>query len=136
MSKYEASKLMQEMGAKLYPRRYRRYRDLRSFEDACDWAKTLDWQNNPYDRYLLKRELLHHLESTEFYKGSLNLFSIASRKEIAAEVERLMDEFPKEHKGMGVFAFVLTALPWRLAFKHGVAEQSRLAAALRKLDGT
>ena|SRR6516164_4593915 len=135
MSKHEPSKLMQEIGAKLYPRRYRRFKDLRSFEDACEWARTLDWQKNPYDRFLLRRELLHHLESTEFYKGGLNIFSFASRGEIAAEVERLMDEFPKEHKGMGVFAYVLTALPWRLAFRHGVEEQSRLAAALRKLEG-
>jgi hypothetical protein len=135
MSKYEPSKLMQEMGAKLYPRRYRRFKDLRSFQDACEWARTLDWQKNPYDRYLLRRELLHHLESTEFYKGDQNIFRLASREEIATEVERLLDGFANEHKTMGVFAYVLTTLPWHVAFKHGMAEQSRLAAALKKLEG-
>ena len=134
MSKYEPSQLMQEIGAKLYPRRYRRFKDLRSFQDACEWARTLDWQKNPYDRYLLRRELLHYLESTEFYRGGRNVFKLASRDEVAAEVDRLMDRFPNEYKTVGVFAYVLTALPWHLAFKHGMAEHSRSASASAKLD--
>jgi len=135
MSKYEPSELMQEIGARLYPRRYRRYKDLRSFQDACEWARTLDWQKNPYDRYLLRRELLHYLESTEFHRGGRNMFKFASREQIAAEVDGLMDRFPKEHKTAGVFAYVVTALPWHLAFKHGIAEHTRLTDALAKLEG-
>jgi hypothetical protein len=135
MSKYEPSKIMQEIGAKLYPRRYRRFKDLRTYQESCDWARTLDWKKNPYDRYLLRRELLHYLESTEFYKGGQNVFKFASRKEIAAEVDRLMDGFSDEYKRIGVFAYIVTSLPWHLAFKHGIAEQSRLAAALAKLEG-
>lgn len=135
MSKYEPSELMQEIGAKLYPRRYRRFKDLRSFHEACEWARTLDWQKNPYDRFLLRRELLHYLESTEFYRAGRNVFKFASREEIAAEVERLMDGFSRESKTIDVFAYVLSALPWHLAFKHGMAEHSRLAAALARLEG-
>ena len=99
---------MLEIGAKLFPRRYRRFRDLCPYQEAREWARTLDWRQNPYDRFLLRRELLRHLESTEFYEGLRNVFTFASRDEIAAEVDHLMDKFPDEFEGIGVFVYVLS----------------------------
>jgi hypothetical protein len=93
----------------------------------------LDWHGNPYDRFLLRRELLRHLESTQIYNGLGNIFSFAAREEIAAEVEHVLDEFSDEYQGIGVFSYVLVAVPWHLAFKHGKVKYSRLAAALAKL---
>lgn len=132
-SKSELTETLLEIGAKLFPRRYHRFKDLRSDQQACEWARTLDWRQNPYDRFLLRREILHHLESTAFYDGPLNVYSFASRDEIAAEVDRLMKEFPDKYKSLGVFSYVLVMLPWNLAFKHGRVQNSRLAEALDKL---
>jgi hypothetical protein len=133
MNKPEPSALMLEIGAKFYPRRYRRFRDLRPSEEASQWARSLDWRENPYDRFLLRRELLRHIESTEFYEGRWNVFTFASREEIAAEVEHLMDEFPDEYEFIGVFSYVLITLRWNLGFKHGLIRYSRLSEALAKL---
>jgi hypothetical protein len=132
-SKTELTETMLEIGAKLFPRRYHRFKDLRSHQQACEWAQTLDWRQNPYDRFLLRRELMHHIESTAFYEGHLNVYSFASRDEIAAEVDRLLDEFPDKYKSMGVFSYVLVLLPYNLAFKHGQVRYNRLAEALGKL---
>ena len=132
-SRPELTETMLEIGSKLFPRRYHRFKDLRPDQQACEWARTLDWRQNPYDRFLLRRELLHHLESTAFYESRLNVYSFASRDEIAAEVDRLMNEFPGEHESMDVFSYVLLMLPWNLAFKHGQVKPSRLAEALGKL---
>jgi hypothetical protein len=133
MSKPESSEIMDEIGAKLFPRRYRRFKDLRPYQEACEWARKLDWRQNPYDRFLLRRELLRHLESTEFYEGRRNVFTFASREEIAAEVDHLIDEFPDKYQSIGIFGYVLVTLPWRLGFKHGRIRHSRLTEALAKL---
>lgn len=131
MSKLEPTDLMMEIGAKMYPRRYRRFRDLRPYQDACEWARNLDWRQNPYDRFLLRRELLHHLESTEFYEGCWNIFTIASREEIAAEVDGLLDEFHfDKYEGIGVFSYVLVLISWRLGFKHGLMNHTLLTRVL------
>jgi len=132
-NKPELTETMLEIGAKLFPRRYHRFKDLRPDQQACEWARTLDWRHNPYDRFLLRREILHHLESTAFHEGRWNVFSFASRNEIAAEVDRLMNEFPVEYESMGIFSYVLVTLPSDLAFKHGQAQHSRLAEVLGKL---
>jgi len=124
---------MLEIGAKLFPRRYSRFRDLRPYQDACEWARKLDWRQNPYDQFLLRRELLRHLESTQFYEGRRNVFTFASRGEIAAEVDRLMDEFTDKYESMGVFGYVLLTVPWDLGFKHGRIRHSRLTQALATL---
>ena len=133
MSKSEPTAIMEEIGARLFPRRYRRFKDLRSYQEACEWARKLDWRQNPYDRFLLRRELLRHLESTQFYEGHRNVFSFASRGEIATEVDRLIDKFPDKFESIGVFGYVLVMLPWHLAFKHGRIRHSRLTEALAKL---
>ena len=133
MSKAEPTDLMLEIGAKLFPRRYRRFRDLRPCQEACEWARKLDWRQNPYDRFLLRRELLRQLESTEFYEGRRNVFSFASREEIAAEVDRLLDGFPDKYESIGVFSYVLITIPWHLGFKHGWIRHSRLTQALATL---
>ena len=132
-SKPELTDTMLEIGAKLFPRRYSRFKDMRPDAQACEWARALDWRQNPYDRYLLRREILHHLESTAFYEGRLNVYSFASRDEIAAEVHCLMAEFPDKCRSIGVFSYVLVTLPWHLAFKHGQIQHSRLAEALGKI---
>ena len=132
-SKPELTETMLEIGARLFPRRYSRFKDLRPDPQACEWARTLDWRQNPYDRFLLRREILHHLESTAFYEGRLDVYSFASRDEIAAEVDRLMNEFPEQHESMDVFSYMLVTLPWHLALKHGRVQHSRLAEALWKL---
>lgn len=131
--KPELTETMLEIGAKLFPRRYHRFKDLRPYQEACEWARTLDWRQNPYDRFVLRREILHHLESSASYDGRWNVYSFASRDEIAAEVDRLMGEFPDEYERLGVFSYVLVTLPWHLAFKHGLVQHSRLAGALGKL---
>src|SRR5580698_83698 len=113
-TKPETSDLLFEIGAKLFPRRYHRFKDLRPYQQACEWARTLKWRQNPYDRFLLRREIVHHLESTAIHEGHWNIYSFASREEIAAEVNCLLNEFPDECAGMGIFAYVLLTLPGNL----------------------
>ena len=120
-----------EIGRNLYPRRYRRFRDLRPDLEAVEWSRNLDWRSNPYDRFLLRREILHHLEATSFYEAYWNTYSYASRGEITAEVDRLLDSCPPEYE-RGAFHHVLVLLPWELAFKHGRVGHSRLSEALAK----
>ena len=124
---------MMEIGAKLFPRRYRRFKDLRSYNEASDWAKKLDWRQNPYDRFLLRRELLHYLESTQFHQGSWNVYTFASRDEIATAVDWLLDHFTDEFKPMGVFGYVIMSLPGHLGFRHGLIHHNRLDEALAGL---
>ena len=127
----ELSDTLLEIGSKLCPRRYRRFKDLRTFEDAQEWARTLDWQDNPYDRFLLRREILRQLESIVVHEpGFRNVYTYASREEIAAKVDELLNHFPARFERMGALIYVLTALPWHLAFKHGLIRHSRLAQAL------
>jgi hypothetical protein len=132
MSKPEPSDIMLELTSEFYPRRYRRFKDLRPYQDACEWAQKLDWQNNPYDRFLLRRELLRYLESTEFYRGRRNIFSFASRHEIGAELDKLLDAFQKKYESIGVFNYLLVSLSWHLRSKHGLIRYSRLSEALTR----
>jgi hypothetical protein len=127
---------MLEFGRRLFPRRYRRFKDLRPRSEAIAWAQDLDWRNNPYDRFLLRREILHHLESTLFYEPDCNVYTFASRKEIAAEVDFLLNDFPEDDiwGWMGVFGYVVRLLPWHIAIKHGKATRSRLEEALESLE--
>ena len=136
MSKSEPTEIMEEIGEKLFPRRYHRFKDLRPYPEACEWARALDWRQNPYDRFLLRRELLHHLESTEFHNGHRNIFAFASREEIAGEVDHLITEFPDKYESLGVFSYVLVTLPWHLGFKHGLIRHSKMNEALAKLAKT
>jgi hypothetical protein len=131
--KPELTDMMLEIGAKLFPRRYRQFKDLRSPQEASEWARTLDWRKNPYDRFLLRRELLHHLENSAFHDGRRNVYSFASREEIEAEVDRVMGQFQNKHERIGIFSYVLTKVPWDLAFRHGRVRYSRLAKALALL---
>jgi hypothetical protein len=125
--------LMEEIDEKIFSRRYHRFKDMRRYSEACRWAKALDWRRNPCDRFLLRRELLHHLEATEVYFGPQNIFTFATRGEIAEEVERLMDQCPNDVNGMGVFGYVLHMTPWNLAIRHERVKLSKLSAALLKL---
>ena len=131
MNNPQPSDTVMEIGRNLHPRLYRRFKDLRPDLEAVEWSLNLDWRKNPYDRFLLRREILHHLEATSFYEGDWNIYTYASREEIAAEVDRLLDRCPPEYE-RGAFHHVLVLLPWELAFKHGRVRYSRLAEALAK----
>ena len=120
-----------EVGRKLHPRRYKRFTDLRPDLEAVAWAGSLDWRNNPYDRFLLRREILHHLEATSFYEADWNVYTYASRGEISAEVDRLLDRCPPQYE-TSEFHHVLVTLPWELAFKHGRVRHTRLVEAIAK----
>ncbi len=63
-----------------------------------------------------------------------NVFTLASRGEVAAEVDQLLDTFPDRFEHVGVFAYVLVTLPWDMGFKHGRIHYSRLSEALAKLQ--
>ena len=130
--KTELTPTVLEVGAKIFPRRYRRFEDLRPWQEASEWARNLDWRQNPYDRFLLRREILRRLESSVVYDGPLNVYSFASREEIAAEVDRLLNEYPDEI--FNPLSYVLVCLPWHLAFKHGRVAYNRLAGALASLS--
>ena len=120
-----------EIEMTLFPRRYSRYKDLRS--DVGAWARTLDWPNNPYDYFLLRREILRQFEAIIIYEGARNVYTFASRDEISTECDLLMKEYSaKKFCGLDVFTYVLALLPWRLGFKHGRVHHSPLTAALAK----
>lgn len=103
----------------LFPRRYRRFRDLRTYKAACDWSRTLDWQRNAYDRFLLERELRRYLEATQGYLGRENLFRVASRAGIESEIGLLLDEYAARPVPVSVFGYVLLMLPWVIRYKCG-----------------
>ena len=131
----ELSDVLLEVGGRLCPRRYQRFRNLRPWAEAAQWARTIDWRKNPYDRFLLRREILRQLESQVVHEPDFhNVFTYASRAEIASEVDRLLDEFPRECENRGPLTYVLITLPWHLAFKHGRVRHSRLDEALATLD--
>src|SRR5439155_23698833 len=98
-------------------------------------GRTLDSRKNRYERFLLRREILHHLESVCVYRAAWNIYTFASREEIAAETDRLIDEFPNKYACMGVFNYVLARLPWELAFKRGKIKCSKLVGALARWPG-
>jgi hypothetical protein len=122
---------MLEIGAKFFPRRYRRFKDLRPYQSAREWARPLNWRENPYDRYVLRREILHFAESSLVHDECRNVYTFASRSEIAAEVDRLLDGIPQNFE-WDAFAWVLVALPWQLGIKYGLVRYSRLTEALAK----
>ena len=93
------------IGRKFYPRLYRRHKDLRDVDEAAAWARSLDWRNNPYDRFLFKREIVRQAE---------NRMCLVAREKIAAEVEILLDEFGRKFEDGNIFVLILTALPWHL----------------------
>ena len=122
-----------EVARRVHPPRYRLFKNLRSFEATAEWAQKLDWRENPYDRFLLRREILRHLENRS-KAGFRNVYSYATRQEITAEVDRLMEKFPKKFEKWGVFGYVLTALPWYLALKHGKVRRDPLVATLNAIE--
>ena len=126
----EPSEAVMEIGRRFYPRRYRRYRDLRSWQEARDWARTLDWRNNPYDRFLLRRELIRHIESSTDSWWHRRVIP----GEIAEIVDHLLDTFPDRHERLGVFAGVIGRFPWEYGARHGFVRYSQLTKALSALE--
>ena len=132
MSKPELSDFMLEIGGKFYPRRCRRFKDLQPYQEACEWARKLDWRQNPYDRFLLHRELLRHLESAEVH-GSAECFQFCFSRGDRCRSGPASGRVSEKNESLGVFAYVLVILPWDLGFKHGRIRYSRLTEALAKL---
>lgn len=123
----ELSDTILEVGRKVHPRHYRRFKDLRPWIAAAAWAQTLDWRTNPYDRFLLRREILHYFESECW-----SYFRLASREEVAAETDRLINECPGGDVP-GVFSYVFRNLVLHLLLKHEDTHRNRLDEALAKL---
>jgi hypothetical protein len=131
----EVSDTTMEIARKLHPPRYKLFKNLRPYEEAAEWAQKLDWRENPYDRFLLRREILRHLETRSIHEpGFRNVYTYASRQEITAEVDRLIEKFPKKLEKWGVFGYVLAALPWCLGSKHGKIGRDPLVAALNEIQ--
>jgi len=129
----DVSETTLEIARKVHPPRYKLFKDLRPLSVAAEWAQKLDWRGNPYDRFLLRQEILRLLEDTVIHEpGIRNVFRYASRHEIQREIDRLVDKFPKKYERWGVLHYVLTQLPYHLAFKHGLLRHSRLQAALAR----
>jgi hypothetical protein len=119
------------IGRKFYPRRYTRFRNLRDYKEAAEWSRALNWQTNPYERFLLKREILKQLEAELTYCGEKNVYAFASPAEIKREVEECIDDYPRMgFKSLDVIGFTIISIPWRLGFKHGLIEHSNLVAAV------
>lgn len=117
------------IGRKFYPGLYRHRRNVRDPDDAAEWAESLDWLNNPYDRFLLKREILRQSENFLRDKGPMNIWSFASREEIANEIDTVLSECEKKGRIRNVLSLILVTLPWRVGYKHGRIVYSRLAEA-------
>src|SRR5688572_32466089 len=98
------------IGRKFYPRLYKRFRDLRDYNDAAHWSRTIDWENNPYDRFLLKREIRRHLETDLSYRGRQNVYTFASRDEIEREIEECMNDYvTRGLKSLDVIGFTVVS---------------------------
>ncbi len=110
--KAELSEVMLEVGGRLCPRLYRRHRDLRDYQEMRQWAEKLDWRNNPYDRYLLRRELLHFIEAQRYDASFCNVSLFLTREQILKQIDRLLKDYPEEIKQMGIFAYVAGMLPF------------------------
>ncbi len=106
--------MMLEVGGRLFPRLYKRHGDLRDYQEARKWAESLDWRNNPYDRYLLRRELLHYIEAQRGDTPGFNIGLFMTREQILKEIDRLLNDYPKELKRMGIFLYVLGMMPFRV----------------------
>ncbi|RYD85091.1 MAG: hypothetical protein EOP84_03605 [Verrucomicrobiaceae bacterium] len=112
-----------EIGRKLNPRRKLGSVRVRDYEAACQWSLNLDWRKNPYDRFLLCRELLLHFERLMHEDARSDIFAFASRSEIVATIEWLFGRYEQRcsemteaagfdfQKVQSVFAYVAWALP-------------------------
>ena len=115
------------IGRKFYPPLSKRGEHLRDADEAAEWASSLDWSNNPYDRFLLKREIVRQSERFWRDKVPMNCWTFASPDEIAGEVDKLLDEYKQEGRTRHIFQLILATLPWTLGYKHGRVQSSRLA---------
>ena len=130
----DLSDVLLEIGERLCPRRYQKFRGLRPWAEACEWARTLEWRDNPYDLFLLRREILRQLENRAIHEpGFRNVYSYASRGEIASEMDKLLNRIPPELQSRGPLFYVTVVLPWHLAFRYGLIRRSPLQAALNQL---
>ena len=132
---HEPSGTVLAIARQFYPRRYRRHHDLRSFDDAREWARQLDWRNNPYERFLLERELIRYIEAATHLDWHRRIISSARDGEIAALVTDLLDAYAREarRRRLDVFSSILVRFPWEFAYRHRWLRQSRLCGALSSL---
>ena len=117
------------MGRRFYPRRYQRFSGLRAPAEAVAWSRALDWRDNPYSRFLLRRELLRFVATRAGTDPRHNVFRLATAEEVAAMVDCMLDACP-EKLTHGVFNYVIAGLPWKLAIKAGRVRYNHLTKAL------
>lgn len=117
--KAELSEVMLEVGGRFFPRLYRRHGDLRNCRELRQWAEKLDWRDNPYDRYLLRRELLRYIEAQRGDTPFCNVSLFARREQILKQIDYLLDNFPEELKRMGVFFYVAGVIPFFMLHVRG-----------------
>ncbi len=126
---YQMSAATLSVGRRFYPRRYQRFPGLRASAEAVAWSRTLDWRDNPYSRFLLRRELLRFVAARAGTDPRHNVFRLASPEEVAAMVDRMLDACP-EKLARNAFSYVVTGLPWKLAIKAGRVRYNHLTKAL------
>ena len=93
------------------------------------WSRTLDWRDNPYSRFLLRRELLRFVAARAGTDPHHDVFRLANSEEVAAMVDHMLDACP-EKLARGVFNYVVAGLPWKLSIKAGRVRYNHLTKAL------
>ena len=130
---HEMSDAIFEIALRQYPRRRRRHPDLRPYPQAREWARSLDWRDNPYDRFLLRRELLHYLESAVHIDLIRRAQRLANPGEIPQIVDHLLDTFSSKLEDFDVFSRIALRVPWEVAARHGRLRYNHLTKALRSI---
>ena len=77
---YQVSAATLSMGRRFYPRRYQRFPGLHAPAEAVAWSRALDWRDNPYSRFLLRRELLRFVATRAGTDPRHNVFWWPPRK--------------------------------------------------------
>ena len=127
---YQMSAATVNVGRQLHPRRYQRFPGLRSRAEAVAWARMLDWRENPYARFLLRRELLRFVTARAGEDPRHNVFRFANAEEVAATVDHMLNAYAEKPAGESVFNYVVAGLPWKLAIRAGRIRYSHLTKAL------
>lgn len=120
---------------KFAPRRYSPASCVHSYLEARKWAERIDWKNNPYDRYSLHRELFYHVVRYSCKYPSESVFKSFDRETIKEEIRKLVEEFERGGKPLGVFSWVFLEVFWLHEKRsYGDRRFSKLGYALEKIE--